>query len=504
MSRRAFHAAQSSLAVAIAVLVASVVLTAGQQRADALRWPSERPPRPLAAKPVKFPPYETRTLPNGLQVVLVSQNEQPVVSARMLIRAGAAQDPKGKEGLAMLTAALLDQGTTSRSAAEIAEEIDFMGGLLGSGAGTDLSFVNTVSMSDGLAQALDLMSDVVRRPAFSAAEIDRQRSQAVSSLKVSAEDPDTVASQVIDRLVFGFHPYGVPSSGTAASLSTLTRDDFVTFHKAWFVPNNALIAIVGAVPADQAFAQVQRVFGDWARGAVPAFAPMEPPPPVKRVVVIDKPGSVQTEIRAGHLAIPRKHADHLVLDQVIKILGGEGGNRLQQVLRTQKSLTYGASADLDAYKLTGGVIAETDTRTEATTEALRTVVEEFFRLQRERVYEGELEGAQNFLAGSFPLSIESPDAIATRVLNQLFYELPLEDLPAYPERVRSVTPDDVQRVAKTWLKPAQLSVVLVGDAAKFIDQLAGAGFTTVERIPIEELDLSAADLRRRRPGVGPP
>jgi zinc protease len=222
---------------------------------------------------------------------------------------------------------------------------------------------------------------------------------------------------------------------------------------------------------------------------------------VKRVVVIDKPGSVQTEIRAGHLAIARKHPDHLVLDQVVKILGGEGGNRLQQVLRTQKSLTYGASADLDAYKLAGGVIAETDTRTEATTEALRTVVEEFFRVQRERVYEGELEGAQNFLAGSFPLSIESPDAIATRVLNQLFYELPLEDLPAYPERVRSVTPDDVQRVARAWLKPGQLSVVLVGDAAKFVDQLGGAGFTSVERIPIEELDLSAADLRRRRPGA---
>ena len=147
------------------------------------------------------------------------------------------------------------------------------------------------------------------------------------------------------------------------------------------------------------------------------------------------------------------------------------------------------------------MIAETDTRTEATTEALRTVVDEFFRLQRERVYEGELEGAQNFLAGSFPLSIESPDAIATRVLNQLFYDLPLEELPAYPERVRSVTLDDVQRVARAWLKPAQLSVVLVGDADKFIGQLAGAGFTTVERIPIEELDLAAADLRRRRPAA---
>lgn len=499
MSRRAFHLVQSSLLASIGVLVASVAIS-GQGRvptvADALRWPSERPPRPLSAKPVKFPPYEIRTLPNGLQVVLVSQNEQPIVSARMLIRAGAAQDPKGKQGLAMLAAALLDQGTATRGSAQIAEEIDFMGGILGTGAGSDLTNVYTVSMTDGLGQALDLMADVVRRPSFPDAEIERQRQQALSSLQVAAEDPDNVASQVIERLVFGFHPYGMPSGGTAESLASLTRQDFVDYHKTWFVPNNALLALVGDVAPDEAYKQVERVFGDWARGTVPAVAPMEPPPPVKRLVVIDKPGAVQTEIRAGHLAFARKHPDHLVMDQVVKILGGEGGNRLQQVLRSQKALTYGASADLDAFKQTGAVIAETDTRTEATIEALRTVVDEFFKLQRERVYEGELEGAQDFLAGSFPLSIEEPDAIATRVLNQLFYELPLDDLPAYPERVRSVTVDDVQRVAKAWLKPSQLSVVLVGDASKFMSGLAGAGFTSVERIPIEQLDLTAADLKR--------
>ena len=503
MSRRVFHVVQSSLVVATCVLVASVALMAGQRVADGLRWPSERPPRPLSAKAVKFPPYEIRTLTNGLQVVLVSQNEQPIVSARLLVRAGAAQDPKGKEGLAMLTAALLDQGTATRSAAQIAEEIDFMGGLIGTGAGTDLSFVNAVSMTDGLGAALDLMADVVRRPAFAAEEIERQTSQAMSSLKLSAADPDTVASQVIDRLIFGFHPYGMPSGGTAESLGTLTRQDFVAFHKAWFVPNNALIAIVGDVKADEAFAHVQRVFGDWAKGPVPVFTPMEPPPPVKRLVVIDMPGAVQTEIRAGHLAIARRDTDHLVLDQVVKILGGEGGNRLQQVLRSQKSLTYGASADLDAYKLSGAVVAETDTRTDATVEALRTVVDEFFRLQRERVYEGELAGAQDFLAGSFPLSIEAPDSIATRVLNQLFYGLPLEELPAYPERVRTVTVDDVQRVARARLKPSQLSVVLVGDADRFVQGLAGAGFTNIERIPIAELDLTAADLRRVRRGLQP-
>lgn len=501
MSRRVFRLSQSSLLVAIGLMVTCVGVSAGQRGVDALRWPSERPPRPLAAKAVKFPPYEIRTLPNGLQVVLVSQNEQPVVSARMLVRAGAAQDPKGKEGLAMLTAALLDQGTATRPAAQIAEEIDFMGGLLGTGAGTDLSFVNTISMKDGLGQALDLMADVVLHPAFAPDEIDRQTSQAISSLTVSADDPDTVASQVIDRLIFGFHPYGMPSGGTAASLKTLTRDDFVAFHKTWFVPNNAYIAIVGDVTPDEAYRQVQRVFGAWVKADVPASTALDPPPPVKRLVVIDKPGSVQTEIRAGNLAIPRRNTDHLALDQAVKILGGEGGNRLQQVLRTQKALTYGASADLDAYKYAGAVVAETDTRTEGTLEALRTVVDEFSRLQRERVYEGELEGAQDFLAGSFPLSVESPDAIATRVLNQLFYDLPLNELPAYPERVRTVTVDDIQRVARNWLKPGQLSVVLVGDASKFLPGLAGAGFTNVERIRIEELDLTAADLRKPKRGA---
>ncbi|MGE0814844.1 MAG: M16 family metallopeptidase [Vicinamibacterales bacterium] len=505
MSRRAFHVVQSSLVVSIAVLVGAVALSAGQapRPADALRWPTERPPRPLAAKPVKFPPYEIRTLANGLQVVLVSQDEQPIVSARMLIRAGAAQDPKGKEGLAMLAAALLDQGTAARSAAQIAEEIDFMGGILGTGAGSDLTNVYTVSMKDGLGQALDLMADVVLHPAFADSEIERQRSQAMSSLAVAADDPDTVASQVIERLVFGFHPYGMPSGGTAESLAALTRADFVAFHKTWFLPNNALIAIVGDVTPDEGFRQVERVFGAWAKGTVPAIAPVEPPPPVKRLIVIDKPGAVQTEIRAGHVLFARKHPDHLVMDQVVKILGGEGGNRLQQVLRSQKALTYGASADLDAYKQTGAVIAETDTRTEATVEAVRTVVDEFYRLQRERVYEGELRGAQDFLAGSFPLSIEEPDAIASRVLNQLFYELPLDDLPAYPERVRSVTVDDVQRVAKAWLKPSQLSVVLVGDADRFIKDLEGAGFSNIERIPINQLDLTAADLRKARPGARP-
>ena len=460
-------------------------------------WPRDNPPRPLAARPVTFPSYEIRKLSNGMQVVLVSQNEQPAISVRLIIRAGAAQDPKGKNGLAMMTATLLDQGAGARNAEQIADEIDFIGGVLGTGAGTDLSFVNAVVMNDGYETALGLMSDIVMRPTFAQDEIERQRSQALSALKVSAEDPESVADRVIDRLIYGFHPYGMPGSGTPESLAGLTRADFVDFHKRYFVPNNALIAVVGDINPNEAIAGLEKYFGAWKPADIPPTAVTDPPDATRRVIVIDKKDAVQTEIRVGHIAIPRKHADYEAVDQAVKILGGEGANRLQQVLRSQKQLTYGASADLDTYKLAGAVIAETDTQTRSTAEALRVVVDEFTRLQRERVGDGELEGAQDYMVGHFPLTIEVPDQIATQVLNQLFYELPVEDLPRFREKIVRVTPDEIQRVARWFIRPSQLSIVLVGDADKFVGDLKGVGFGTFERIPIERVDLMSVDLMKR-------
>ena len=474
------------------------------QAVSSSTWPRENPPRPLPARPVTFPPYEIRKLANGLQVVLVSQNEQPAISVRMIIKAGAAQDPKNKLGVAMLTATLLDQGAGKRTAEQIADTIDFIGGVLGTGAGSDLSFVNTIVMKDSYEVALELMSDVVQRPTFSPEEIDRQRSQALSALKVSSEDPDAVAGQVIDRLIYGFHPYGLPGNGTADSLASLTRADFVEFHRTYFVPNNALIAVVGDIDPNEAMTGLEKHFGSWKPGPVPAGNATEPPDATKRVIVIDKKDAVQTEIRVGHIAIPRKHNDYEAIDQAVKILGGEGANRLQQVLRSQRQLTYGASADLDTFKMTGAVIAETDTQTSKTAEALRVVVDEFSRLQRERVYDEELRGAQDYMVGHFPLTIEVPDAIATQVLNQLFYELPVEDLPRYRERVMRVTPDEIQRVARWFIRPAQLSVVLVGNADAFVNDLKGVGFGDYERIPIENVDLLSADFQRRaRPPAQP-
>src|SRR5215467_8597130 len=193
---------------------------ASHAAAQSVSWPTENPPRALTAHDVQFPPYEVRTLDNGLQVVAVLHHEQPMVSMRMIVRAGAALDPRGKAGLADLAASLLDQGTTTMSANEMNDLIDFIGGEMGAVAGSVLTFVNVIVMKDSFEPGLKLLSDMARHPAFAPEEIERKRRQTLSTLQVNFDDPGFVADSVFDRLVYGFHPYGLPQSGTPASLTS--------------------------------------------------------------------------------------------------------------------------------------------------------------------------------------------------------------------------------------------------------------------------------------------
>jgi len=490
-----------ALGSAIWVIAFGMSLTA--QKAQ---WPVERMPGPLPAREVTFPPYDLRPLSNGMQVVTVLHHEQPAVTMRLLVRAGGANDPDKKRGVSYLVSNLLDQGTATRSSQQIADQIDSIGGVLGTSSGDDFTSISAIVMKDSFDVAMDLVADLVRNPAFAQDEIDRQKEQITSTQQVNANDPDYIASAVFDRLVYGFHPYGLPGSGTPETLARISRQDLQQFHRQYFVPNNMVLAIVGDITQKDAAAAAERVFGSWPRGETPKWRGVAPPEPTRRIVVIDKPDAVQTEIRVGQLAIPRKHADFLAWDLAVKVLGGEGANRLHRVLRSERGLTYGASAETEGRKLAGDLMAETDTRTETTGEALGLMVQEFIRLQNVRVPERELADAQAYLAGSFPLTIETPNDIASQVITYVLYELPLGDIPTYTKRVTSITPDDIQRVAKAYLKPDSLSVVLVGNARAFVPQLRTLGLSDVETIPLEQLDLMSATLTRetgRRVSVEP-
>jgi zinc protease len=488
---------------AIALALSAWLLVPSGATAQARNWPSQSPPRPLRARDVKFPPYQLTTLANGMQVVVVIHTEQPAVSLRMIVKAGTAQDPVGKPGLAAMLASLLDQGTTTRRAQEVADTIDSVGGSLETGVGRDLTFTDVVVMKDSFDVGMGLLADVIRNPAVATEEVERQRQQIESGLAVSGQDPEYVANVVFDRLVYGFNPYGYPGNGTPESVTSITRDDLVAYHRRYFAPNNSLLAVVGDITGAEALAAVERAFGDWARQEIPAEKVPDPPQPTRRVIVLDKPDAVQTEIRVGQLGIPRKHADYTPLDLAIRVLGGEGANRLHRILRTERGLTYGASANMETLKRNGQIVVETSTRSEATGEVLRLIVDELSRLRRERVDERELADAKAYLTGNFPLTLETPDDIATHVLNHLFYDLPLDELQTFRQKVNAVTLGDVARVAWGYLKPDRLSVVLVGNAAVFADTLRGVGFGRYERIALTDLDLLAADFKKPAPKPAP-
>lgn len=477
---------------------------ASAQTIGAAGWPSERIPRPMASRPVAFPPYQLKTLPNGLQVLVIPWHEQPSVSVRLIVKAGAAQDPSDKPGVAGMVSSLLSQGTATKSAEGIANLVESAGGVLGVGAGNELSYVNAGVIKDKIDAVMALASELVQQPAFDQREIERHKQQALSGMQVSYDDPEFVAGVVFDRLIYGFHPYGRPPGGTLESISKISRADLVTFHRTWFTPNNSILAIVGDLSSEEMFAAAEKAFGSWQKRDVPTQTQVEPPAPTYRVVVVDKPGAVQTEIRAGNLTLSRTSPKWLDTELLIRVLGGEGANRLFGVLRSDRGLTYGASADLQTFKFAGGFVASTNTRTETTGEALRLTIDEMWRLQREKVDPRELRGVKDYFQGSFPLTIETPSAIALQVLNQIFYGLDLKDLEQLRDRVEAVTVEDLQAAARQYVRPDRLSIVLVGDAAKFIPQLRAQGVDKFERIPIDQLDLTSPTLRKGGAGGAEP
>ena len=486
---------------ATAVVVAAVAWPATSV-AQEPRWPSSSQPRALKAREVVFPPYETRTLANGLTVAIVPHREQPMVSLRLLVRAGSAQDPAGKHGLASMVATLLDQGTTTKTAQQVAETIDFAGGDLTVGGGRDLSYANVTVMTDSLDLGVGLLADVVRRPAFAGEELERQRKQVIAALRIGHEKPEYLAGALLDRLVFGSHPYGYPKDGTPATVETLTREDLVRFHDRYYVPNNCLLAVAGDVSVDQAMAAVGAAFGDWPRRDVPAAPVAVPPKPARRVVIVDKPDAVQTEIRVGHIGVRRKSNDVMAVDLAIRILGGEGANRVYRVLRAERGLTYTAAVDSDTLKASGLIVGRTSTKPETTAEAVRVLIDEFWRLRREGVAEEELAGVKSFLTGRFPLTVETPNDIASQVLEVLFYDLPAAELQSFRRRVEEVTVDDIERVAFGYVQPGNLSVVLVGNAAAIVDQVKRAGLGRVDVVRLPDLDLIAPDFTRKGPAGG--
>ncbi|CAN5514694.1 hypothetical protein BH24GEM3_BH24GEM3_19030 [soil metagenome] len=429
------------------------------------------PPPPLPARELDFPDFRETTLPNGLRMIVVEKRDLPVANVNLYVRSGTAADPVEKIGLAGMTAELLTKGTPTRNARQISETIEGVGGDLSASSGLDFTTVTATTLADQLPLAFELVSDVAIRPNFPNEELEIARRRALSALQVAMSQPGEIAQRRFIREIYGAeHPYGL--SPLQPTLSAIQRADVVRFHQENFRADNALLVVSGDVDAAQVEALARRHFGDWRGGFGGAGALAEPPARDRaQIYMVHRPGSVQSNILIGHVGIKPDNPDYFPLQVLNKIVGGGTDARLFLILREEKGWTYGAYSRLSRPRDMGFYLASAEVRTEVTDSALTEMMHQLRRIRDERVSTTELEAAKSFLVGSFPLRIETAGQIASQVAQTRLLGLPVEDLLQYRERISAVTVEDVQRVAREYIRPEQAAIIVVGDATRVASQL---------------------------------
>lgn len=460
------------------------------------QMPAAQPPRPF-----HFPHAETRTLSNGLRVFVVADHRQPSVAVRLvLMSAGAIRDPQSMPGVASMTAAMLTQGTQTRSAQQFAQAIDFVGGHIDASASDDDTDASLTVVSRDLDLGVNLLSDAVLHPAFSDDELARQKQQTLSGLRVEYSDPTYLASAVFDRTVFGESPYGMPSDGTPDTVEKMSRDDLVKFHDSNYAPNEALLAFSGDVTPERAFALAEKYFGAWQTQQMQAAEPAAAPETqALHFIVIDKPDAVQTQIRVGDLGIRRNNPDYIPLVVTNRIFGGGYNSRLNTEVRVKKGLTYGASSSFESERFAGVFVAQTFTRTEATAEATQLVVQLISQMSSGNVQPEELRFAQDYLSGVYPIQSETAAQVAGRILAVAEYGLAPDYNDTYQQKILGVTDSMVKEMAQHYFNSQNLDVVLVGNSSKFLPALK-TDFPDAqwEEIPFDQIDLLSPNLRKAK------
>ncbi len=427
---------------------------------------------------VKLPRAEEATLKNGLQVVLLPSHKVPTFNMQMVILSGGLADKADYRGLASFTASLLREGTTKRSSKDIAEQVDALGATLTASAGLSsmTSTVNTSGLVENLDQTLDLFADVIRNPTFPQTEVDKYKSRTLAQLQFQRSIPQFLAAEQFQKAIYGTNHPASFIAPPAESIKKLTIKDLADFHSTYYRPNNAILAIVGDVTMKEIMPMLEKYFGDWQKGDVPATTiPPAPEPTESRIYLIDRPGSVQTVLQLGTLGIERTSPDYFAVLLADKVLGGGPSGRLFLNLREDKGYTYGAYSNFGGSKFKGTWISSSEVRTDVTEGAMKEFMYELKRLRDQPVDAEELDNAKRAIIGSFALSLEQPNSLLQNIITQKLYNLPADYWDTYPQKVSAITAQDVQRVAQKYIDMGHLQVVAVGDAAKAREILAKYG-----------------------------
>jgi zinc protease len=414
---------------------------------------------------VRLPEIQKAELPNGLRVWLVEAHKVPIVAFNMVLFAGSERDPLSTPGIASMTAAMIQEGTATRSSLRIADDIDAIGASMNIAAQTDFATAALSCLTKHMGAALQVYADVIEHPAFPEQEFARLKNDRLTSLLQQRDRPRTIASRAFSAILYGSaHPYGNDVSGTEESIKELTRDDLVKFYGTYFRPNNAVLVVVGDVTLKEMLPKLTSTFADWKAGTVPAAGSFPTPSIESRTVyLIDKPGAAQSEVRIGYPALARNTPDFFATEMVNLVLGGQFSSRLNSNIRERRGFSYGVRSAFQYSRMPGPFVASGAIQTAKTDSALQEFIREIDLMQSKGLSAEELEFAKNRTKGVFATSFETPVQIARGLVNIVVYNLPDEYYVNYLKNVDAVSLADARRAARQYLDSSKMAMVVVGD-----------------------------------------
>ena len=440
-------------------------------RTDLIKAPAPRPPQA-----VTLPTLERFTLPNGLEVLIVKSDRLPTVAMQLAVRAGRGEEPLARLGVAELTANLLPKGTKKKNALAIAKAIDFVGGAITADANFEATWITCATLAKDHKTCLELLPEMVMQPSFAADEIAKAKAALLAEISRRLDDTGQLAAAHVQNLLWGNdHVRGWVTS--AASVQQLTRADLATWHKTWFVPGNAQLAIAGNVDIPTLKRDLTRAFGGWKKATVPARPRhVDPTLAAARIRLVDKPGLTQTQIRIAQLGL--RHDDSRFFPSLVwnyALGGGAFSSRLMTVVRSQGGKSYGASTAFDRNLERGALVATTFTRTEETVATLKLVLDEMAKMRDAGPTADEVEAAIANLAGSYALRLAGADDVAAALVTADLHGLSEAYVTDFPLLVAKVGAEDAAEAAREILRPETAAIVLVGDGAQVGPQLEAAG-----------------------------
>jgi predicted Zn-dependent peptidase len=468
----------------LALLLWTLSLSAAAQPPD-----RSRPPALGPAPALRLPAIQKASLANGVPLWVIEQHRVPLAQVNVILRGGSSLDRSGRHGIASLVAGMLDEGAGSRSALDLADAVEFLGAELSTGSSFDYSAVRLSTPVKDLPAALALLADVVLRPTFPAAELDRLKKERLAALVQAQDNPAAVIGYAFPRVVFGpTHRYGTPAAGLAPAVEAITADELRAFYKEHYVSGNAAIVVTGDVTLAAVKADLDNAFAAWtSTGSRGTTAPLPAAPQLTRreIVLVDKPGAAQSQIRIGWVGVPRSTPDYAALEVLNTVLGGSFGSRLNQNLRERNGYTYGAGSAFDMRASAGPFFASAGVQTDKTADALR---EFFVELEgiRKPIPAPEVEKARNYVALGFPAEFETTRNLAQKLEELIVYSLPEGTYESFVGAVQKVTSADLQRLAERYIQPDKMAVVIVGDRKSIEPGIAALALGPIRVVPLEE------------------